>query len=216
MLLLCPQRPFAFAGTPFIGLGIKDPQKNPQNRGQRRLFLPDGVTTLPFPEESAKPRLRLQIWLRRAFCGQRLRMQQCNDSRLQPSFGEHVCNLKGCSRDTLQCCILQASMLQHQWFPLLRVRMPGILFFAAFTVRAPIPRSWAFLKISSLGTSSPSARSSRIRSSAVATLDSVDTPHSRPSADISSYHPASGIPLHLPDRMPETYHWEPGRIYRVP
>ena len=63
-----PQRPFAFAGTPFIGLGIKVPQKISPNWGQFRLFPPDGVTTLPFPEEFTKPRLRLQIWLTGAFC----------------------------------------------------------------------------------------------------------------------------------------------------
>ena len=33
------------------------------------LSLRGGVTTLPFPEESANPPLRLQIWLRKAFGG---------------------------------------------------------------------------------------------------------------------------------------------------
>ena len=38
VLLLSLQRPFAFAGAPFIGLGIKVPQKIPQNWGQQWLI----------------------------------------------------------------------------------------------------------------------------------------------------------------------------------
>lgn len=72
-----PQRPFAFAGTPFIGLGIKVPQKPPPNRGLRRLFLPCGVTTLPLSKKSKNPPLRLQLWLTGAEYG---RGQGCNNA----------------------------------------------------------------------------------------------------------------------------------------
>ena len=68
VLLLSPQRPFAFAGAPFIGLGIKVPQKIPPNWGQQWLISLGWGYSLPLPEKSTNPPLRLQRWLTGAFC----------------------------------------------------------------------------------------------------------------------------------------------------